>query len=305
MENEVLDISLYKTKSKKNMFKKVILVIVSLVLVLAVTLYNNLIYQVIGKDKFIIVYSIGLALCIAYIVLYYCFTLPNEDIVFMELGGTKKEEEFYTMFSKEEKHKLGKKALSLKIISNVLEYYFIIIIAILFVVVMFTFIFFPAQVEQHSMETTFFEGDRVLVFNSNKASKGDVVVFRYDAEYQRGNSSLDGDLLIKRVVASAGDSFECINGNIYVNGVLVIEDYVNVNNFKDSSYTLEDVVRKNKNSSELLELIKDGKIPEGYYLVLGDNRKNSNDSEEFGLVYYKQLAGVVKYYKNDFGWHKN
>ena len=178
-----------------------------------------------------------------------------------------------------------------------------IIIAILCVVCLFTFIMFPAEVEQHSMETTFFEGDRVLVFNASKADRQDVIVFEYDKDYQRAQS-LDGQLLIKRVIAKAGDTFECINGHIYVNGELIIEDYVNINNFKDSSYTLEDVASKNTNSSELLELIVDGKIPEGYYLVLGDNRKNSNDSEEFGLVYYEQLVGVVKYYKNEFGWHK-
>ena len=62
---------------------------------------------------------------------------------------------------------------------------------------------------------------------------------------------------------------------------------------------------KNSNKEELLSLIINGTIPEGYYLVLGDNRLNSNDSEEFGLIHESQIVGVVKYYKNDFGWHKN
>ena len=303
MENKDLDISFFKTKSKRNMLIKLSLILLAILFILAVTLYNELIYKVIGMSKFIIVYAIGFVLCAAYFVLHYVFVLPDEDIVYMQLSGTKDEEEFFNIFPEQENYKLSKKGKTIKIFSSVLEYYFIILIAILCVVCLFTFIMFPAEVEQHSMETTFFEGDRVLVFNASKADRQDVIVFEYDKDYQRAQS-LDGQLLIKRVIAKAGDTFECINGHIYVNGELIIEDYVNINNFKDSSYTLEDVASKNTNSSELLELIVDGKIPEGYYLVLGDNRKNSNDSEEFGLVYYEQLVGVVKYYKNEFGWHK-
>lgn len=305
MENKELNIELYKVKSKKAMYIKLGIVLILLAVVLGLTLYNDLLYQVIGKVKFIVVYCLGFALSIAYLILNYTLVLPNEDIVFLQLAGTKKEKDFYEVFPEEENYKLGKKARVIRLFSNILEYYLIIIIAILCVVFMFTFILFPAEVEQHSMETTLFEGNKVLVFNSKKADIGDIVVFEYDSEYQRKNSSLDGDLLIKRVVAKAGDTFECRDGYIYINGVLLEETYINMNNFDPASYTLEDVVGKNQNSAELLASLKDGKIPEGYYLLLGDNRKNSNDSEEFGLVYYKQLVGVVKYYRNDFGWHKN
>lgn len=305
MGNQELNIEIFKVKSKKKMFIKLGIVLALLIIVLCLTLYNDLLYQVIGRAKFIVVYILGLALSIAYLVLNYTLVIPNEDLVFLQLVGTKKEEDFYEIFPEEENYKLGKKAKVIRLFSNLLEYYLIIMIAIFCVVFMFTFILFPAEVEQHSMETTLFEGNKVLVFNSKKAENGDIVVFRYDSEVQKQNSLLDGDLLIKRVIAQAGDTFECKDGYIYVNGILLDEHYVNINNFDKTSYTLEEIVSRNQNYEELMSVIKDGKIPEGYYLLLGDNRNNSNDSEEFGLVHYKQLIGVVKYYRNDFGWHKN
>lgn len=301
----VKDISFYKSLSKKRMFIKFGLILFVLLSIFIITLYNDMVYKIIGFSKFMIVYILGIVLSFTYLILNFKLKVLDEDVVFSLVSKTKKEKEFYEIFEGHENYKLSKNGFTIKIFSNILEYYLVIEIAILCVVFIFTFIFFPAVVEQHSMEKTLFDGDRVLVQKTSKINKSDIIVFEYDSDYLKEDSSLDGDLLIKRVIALENDSFYCKNGKIYINDVLLEEDYINNSNFKYVSYSLEDVIMKNSNKEELLSLIINGTIPEGYYLVLGDNRLNSNDSEEFGLIHESQIVGVVKYYKNDFGWHKN
>ena len=156
------------------------------------------------------------------------------------------------------------------------------------------------------MEPNLYEGNRVIVLISKKVKKNDIVVFKYDSDIQYKNASLNGDLLIKRVIATEGDIFECVSGKIYLNGTLLEEEYVNAYNIDNDSYNILDIAKKNNNKEELLELIfqNDGKIPAGYILCLGDNRAISNDSENFGLIKIDQVLGKVKFYKNEFGWNK-
>ena len=55
----------------------------------------------------------------------------------------------------------------------------------------------------------------------------------------------------------------------------------------------------------VVQLSKFNKIPDDFYFVLGDNRSNSSDSREFGLVNQQSIAGVVTFrYKplSSMGW---
>lgn len=307
--------------------KSIILNIVVLALILIFSIYNDMIFQVVGRifvskesvhylDEsyiktiglivFTIFYIIGIALQISIIIMHMVLDIQIKDIYWFVYGGTKKENEYKKLYPNEEKHVYTKNGRIYNIVKNIIDYYFVIAIAILTVIVLFTFILFPAEVNQHSMEKTLSDGNRVLVFVSHKANDGDIVVFKYDENIQKYNSNLEDTLLIKRVIAKEGDSFECIDGYIYVNNVKLEESYVISNNFKINSYTLTDVIMNNSNYEELSYLIQQNGnvIPKGYYLCLGDNRANSHDSEEFGLVYYKQFEGKVKYYNDEFGWHK-
>ena len=73
-----------------------------------------------------------------------------------------------------------------------------------------------------SMEPTLVAGDRVLttplVFDFRAPGRGDVVVFH--------SSAFNGAVLIKRVVAVAGDTVEVKNGALYLNGQRQNEHYL-------------------------------------------------------------------------------
>jgi signal peptidase I len=95
----------------------------------------------------------------------------------------------------------------------------------------------------------------------------DVIAFNYaDTKY-----------LIKRVIGLPGDKVEYKNNVLYVNDKKIEEDFLNghrTNDFNTLSLGYE-------------------KIPEGKYLVLGDNRENSLDSRSFGLIDEKDILGKV------------
>lgn len=116
-----------------------------------------------------------------------------------------------------------------------------------------------------SMEPTLMVGDRVLVTPRapTPIKRGEVIVFR---------SLVPGDeVLIKRVVAVAGDTVEVHGGALYVNGVRQRESY------------LRDSVTEGVFPSTTVQ--------PGYLFVLGDNRTNSDDSRIFGQVATSAVVG--------------
>ncbi len=91
---------------------------------------------------------------------------------------------------------------------------------------------------------------------------GDIAVFRYPGGPDRD--------FIKRVIALPGDTVQIDRGRVYVNGVLLNEDYIRA----VPTYSLPPQ-----------------KVPAGSYFVLGDNRPNSSDSHIWGYVPQDNMIG--------------
>lgn len=143
-----------------------------------------------------------------------------------------------------------------------------LIVALLVIVVLFTFFFRVIRVEGDSMVPTLNGGDQLLLSTMvTQYQRGDIVVVdRYTVEP-----------LIKRIIAIGGDTLSIDEGgHVYLNGLLLSEPYATP--FTPQKGCVDSVV-----------------IPYGYVFLMGDNRMVSLDSrsEEVGLVLEKDIVGKV------------
>ena len=145
------------------------------------------------------------------------------------------------------------------------------IIFVIVVTVLFDMAIPRSLVDGSSMQPTFVDGERLIVSRINyliaRPHRGDVIVF---------NSLNPGEpeiMLIKRVIGEPGDTVEWRNHQLYLNGHLIEEDYIN-----EPCTSCSD---------EVWELQTD------QYFVMGDNRNHSRDSRSFGPVPIDHIVGRV------------
>ena len=152
---------------------------------------------------------------------------------------------------------------------------FVIVLAIALIFRIFIFNF--TTVKGHSMDDTLHENDVLLVdkigTNFRNYKRGDIVIL--DAP------DLPKKLYVKRIVGLPGEKIDIIDGNFYINGEKLEEDYTN------APYTYE--------NEELG--INSWTLSKDEYFVVGDNRiKNiSKDSRTFGPIKRDSLEGHVTY----------
>jgi signal peptidase I len=149
------------------------------------------------------------------------------------------------------------------------------------VVVLFIY-YFVASVEVvlgPSMEPNFYSGERILVDRitgkGDSFKRGDVVVF-----YPPNDGSKH---YIKRIVGIPGDVFKIMNCKIVISR-------------EGKHYVLSEDYLPEGVCTEAGSQIREGrsiKIGEGQYVLLGDNRDNSLDSRNIGLIDEKRFVGRV------------
>lgn len=156
---------------------------------------------------------------------------------------------------------------------NVRDWIKTIVTAVVLAIIVIQFII-PTRVYGRSMEPTLKENDFLVVnrcayLNGITPSKGDVVVFQSHLKDANG----DDKKLIKRVIAVPGDTVMIKEGNVYINGEQLEEDYIN------DGTTSGDV-----------DLVT---VPANSVYCMGDNRLHSTDSRhmEVGFVRYSQILG--------------
>ncbi len=149
-----------------------------------------------------------------------------------------------------------------------------------------------------SMEPSFSDNEAVVFSHmSNEYERFDVVIVYED--------SVTNPYLIKRVIGLPGEIVRIGNNDIYINGDLLVQDFIDHN----------EVVTycTNANIDEYGEYIDASNctftVPDGYYFVMGDNRDGnavdpasgySIDSRYFGPVEVDNIYGKVVWKFKDY-----
>jgi len=122
------------------------------------------------------------------------------------------------------------------------------------------------RIEGHSMEPNLHDGQFLiinkLVYYVHPPERGDVVVF-----HSPGNPRKD---FIKRVIGLPGEEVEIGDGQVFVNGVQLEETYITRRGHRSWGPEV---------------------VGEFEYFVLGDNRNNSSDSRNWGMLDGEAIIG--------------
>ncbi|OQY26902.1 MAG: signal peptidase I [Anaerolineaceae bacterium 4572_5.1] len=121
------------------------------------------------------------------------------------------------------------------------------------------------KVDGSSMEPTLHNGEFILVskvgYKLGEPERGDVVVFDFPRNITQE--------YIKRVIGLPGEHIRVDGGQVYVDGQPVTEPYIQAAPMYQGDWD----------------------VPEGMIFVLGDNRNNSSDSHNWGMVPMENLVG--------------
>lgn len=149
--------------------------------------------------------------------------------------------------------------------------YGVYILIIIVVILIKTFIVSPIRVNGVSMYKTLHDGDIMIlnkfIYRFKDIERFDIIV-----------AKTEKSPIIKRVIGLPGDSIKYKNNNLYVNGMIVEE------NFYHEATEDFDIGKLNSDI-----------VPEGMYFVVGDNRTNSVDSRYIGFIYEDDILGRARY----------
>lgn len=134
-----------------------------------------------------------------------------------------------------------------------------------------TFVAEARYIPSSSMEPTLQINDRLIIekmtYRFQPPQRGDVVVFSATEVLQKQGYKDD---FIKRIIGLPKDEVMVRQGKVRVNGEIIREPYI----AEAPQYDFGPVI-----------------VPEGQYLVLGDNRNNSYDSHYWGFVPRDKFIG--------------
>lgn len=144
--------------------------------------------------------------------------------------------------------------------------YILTIIAVLFIVV---YVVSVQQIIGPSMQPTLNNGDIVLLnkfqYRLFDVKRNQIIALNYkDTKY-----------MVKRVIGLPGEKIEFKGNILYINDKAFNEPFIK--DVKTNDFSLADLGYD--------------VIPQDMYLVLGDNRENSMDGRDFGLIKKKDIIG--------------
>jgi signal peptidase I len=121
------------------------------------------------------------------------------------------------------------------------------------------------RVDGFSMNPTLQDGEYILVnrlaYKLGQPVRGDIVVFSFPMDPKQD--------LIKRVIGLPGETISVQEGKVFVNAMPLDEPYIAAPPIYNNTWV----------------------VPEGQLFVLGDNRNESKDSHEWGMLPMENVVG--------------
>lgn len=121
------------------------------------------------------------------------------------------------------------------------------------------------RVDGFSMNPSLQDGEYILVnklaYKAGEPQRGDIVVFSFPMDPRQD--------LIKRVIGLPGETITVRDGKVTINGIPLDEPYIAAPPIYDGSW----------------------EVQAGQLFVLGDNRNESKDSHEWGLLPVENVIG--------------
>ena len=162
-----------------------------------------------------------------------------------------------------------------KLPHDIFDFVEFFVIAFAIILLIFTFLVRQTVVTGGSMLPTLTEDDRLIIsdfFYTPKA--GDIVVIQVEDEIaaKRPLVLAENSSIIKRVIATEGQTVAIQRGVVYVDGAPIDADYNYYKDFDD---------------------MKEITVSEGHIFVMGDNRMVSLDSRVLGEIDERTVIGKV------------
>jgi signal peptidase I len=143
---------------------------------------------------------------------------------------------------------------------------------------LYSYVTRPFLVQGNSMTPAYIHNEIVITSilrgNSQSLQRGDVVIFESPVDPEKK--------LIKRIVGMPGETVSIQKGELYIN----------IDKLDEKAYLPAETVTKEGS------FLREGYlfiIPRNHYFVLGDNRRDSEDSRAWGAIRAKDIIGKIRF----------
>lgn len=160
----------------------------------------------------------------------------------------------------------------------------LVFLAVTVFILLRLFVFKPYTIREKDSNDYLHKGDYVVVAKTDEPDYGDFVLYMVDDKSYVG-----------RIIAKSGDEVTSIEDILYLNHETVEQPYLEslkANYLKNPD---NEAPFTDDFSLEMIMGKAGEQIPQDNYLILNDDRRNTEDSREFGLIPLSKIKGVLMF----------